>query len=237
MMGSERARIGSRGLSSPANWTGQSGSDFLPSVRCLLLLLVATVSASCSAPAQHVNGKPEDDWEASVGEIAAACDEIVLDPMVQPVAALHREEAVAMLATSSSRGLSEKEAARLIEVPYQDGQSLATALAARFADALRQRKHRAEVERRDSWSLADQNTLQAIEAAFANDAGQDYRPYLIRAVSKGDREPVLVADYCNRELRVVVVTPVSSARTTRWPTIVFLPHAPQKALAYVSMFE
>lgn len=181
-------------------------------------------------------------WETFIEDAAnptTNCAEIG-EPMVVPTNPPQREIAVGMLANVVVRRLSESEAARLIGVERSHGQRVATTVFARYLTEMRQRKHRAEVERRDSWSVADQRDLERLTARFESGDHRRYRPYLVRAVSKfgdgHDGPPMMFGDLCGGVLRLMTLTfSYTIPPSVRLPTVVFLPRAPQSVVATVTV--
>lgn len=159
-------------------------------------------------------------------------------PMIVPTNPPQRERAVEMLSRVVFRRLSEAAAARLIGVERRRGEHLATTMFERYLEEMRQRKHRAEVERRDSWSVADQRELERLTARFEAGDHRRYRPYLVRAVSKfGDGgAPTMFGDLCGGVLRLTTLTfSYTIPPSVPVPAIVFLPRPPARVVATVTV--
>lgn len=151
-----------------------------------------------------------EGWETFVGDApnpTIDCADIG-QPMIVPINPPHRERAIEMLSNVVVRRLSETTAARFVAVKRQRGESLATTVFKRYLEDMRRRKHRAEVDRRDSWSVADQQELERLTARLATGDHRRYRPYLVRAVSKfGDGgAPMMFGDLCGAVLRLMTLT-------------------------------
>lgn len=160
--------------------------------------------------------------------------------MIRPLNPPHREEGVAMLSEATSRELTDAEAARLLGIERREGQPLAVTVFERFLEEMRQRKHRAEVERRDSWSLADQQEFERLSTRLATGDQLAYRPYIVRAVSKfGDGHggaPTMYGDLCGDDLHLVaLVFSYTIPPSVAVPTIVFLPRPPIRVVATVQV--
>ena len=160
--------------------------------------------------------------------------------MIVPTNPPQRELAVEMLSSVAFRELSESEAASLIAVERRPGQRLATTVFGEYLSEMGQRKHRAEVERRDSWSVADQRDLERLTARFESGDHRRYRPYLVRAVSKfGDGHggsPTIFGDLCGGVLRLLTLTfSYTIPPSVRVPTVVFLPRPPDRVVATVTV--
>ena len=158
--------------------------------------------------------------------------------MIQPLNPPQRDEAVAILSNVPIRPITDAEAARLLGLPEPRGETLATAVFRAFLDEMRQRKHRAEVERRDSWSVADQQELERLTALFETGVQSGYRAFLVRAVSKfGDGHggpPFMAGDLCGGDLHLqTLVFSYTIPPSVRVPAVVFLPRAPQRVIASV----
>jgi hypothetical protein len=179
-------------------------------------------------------------WETFIGDAqnpGPTCADIS-QPMVQPTNPPQREAAVAMLSRVAVRRLSDRDAARLLGVQLRRGQPLATTVFERYLGEMRQRKHRAEVERRDSWSLADQRELETLTARFETGDHRRYRPYLVRAVSKfGDGgAPVMFGGLCGDILHLMTVTfSYTIPPSVRVPALVFLSRPPERVVATVTV--
>jgi hypothetical protein len=179
-------------------------------------------------------------WETFIGDApnaASSCVELSL-PMVRPTNPPQREAAVAMLSHAVFRRLSDGEAARLLGVQRRRGQPLATTVFEQDLGEMRQRKHRAEVERRDSWSVADQDELERLTARFETGDHRRYRPYLVRAVSKfGDHStPTMFGSLCGGVLHLMTLTfSYTIPPSVRVPTVVFLLRPPERVVATVTV--
>jgi hypothetical protein len=181
-------------------------------------------------------------WETFIGDAPIEWSNCAYigQPMIVPTNPPQREIAVAMLSRVAVRRLSESAAARLIGAERRRGQRLSTTLFERHLDEMRQRKHRAEVERRDSWSVADQRELERLTARFESGDHGRYRPYLVRAVSKfGDGHhgpPMMYGDLCDGVLRLMALTfSYTIPPSVRVPAVVFLPRPPQSVVATVNV--
>ncbi len=182
-----------------------------------------------------------EGWETFIDDVprGSNCADIG-QPMVQPLNPPQREEAVAMLSDVAFRSISDAEAARLLDVTPPDGEPLAGVVFRAFLYERHQRKHRAEVERRDSWSVADQRELERLTARFEAGDHRSYTPFLVRAVSKfGDGHggaPLMLGDLCGEDLHLqTLVFSYTIPPSVRLPTIVFLPSAPQRVIASVTV--
>lgn len=180
-----------------------------------------------------------EGWETFVADIPAPRNcEGIGQPMIRPLNPPHREEGVAMLAAVPVRELSDGEAARLLGVDAQPGRALASTLFEDSLTKMRARKYRAEVERRDSWSVADEQELARLVARFETGDHNGYRPYLVRAVSKfgdgHDGAPTMYGDLCDGDLHLqTLVFSYTIPPSERVPAIVFLPRAPERVIASV----
>lgn len=181
-----------------------------------------------------------EGWETFIEDAPNAstnCADIG-QPMILPTNPPQRERAVEMLSRAVVKRLGETAAARLIGVDRQRGERLAVTVFERYLDAMRQRKHRAEVERRDSWSVADQQELDRLTARLEAGDHRRYRPYLVRAVSKfGDGgPPMMFGDLCGSILRLMTITfSYTIPPSVPVPAVVFLPRRPERVVATVEV--
>jgi hypothetical protein len=180
-----------------------------------------------------------DGWEVPVERIANFDDcDLVEPPLVRAVSRPLRGESVTMLADVPVVELTDADAARLTAAPRQKGVPDATTLLADFLDEMRARKYRAEVESRDSWSIADENELVALSTRYAAGRYRAYRPYLVRAVAKHEGTGSFYAGLCGSDLHVVHGSlgrniPLS----TRVPLVIYLSRQPHRVFASWSMAE
>lgn len=180
-----------------------------------------------------------EGWETSLDDIPPASDcENIGQPMIQPLNPPHREQGVAILSDVAFLLIPDEEAARLLGLPPAGEKPLATAIFRAFLDEMRQRKHRALVERSDSWSVADQRELETLNARFETGDHSRYRPYLVRAVGKfGDGHggpPHMGGDLCGGDLHIGSLTfSYTIPPSVPVPAVVFLPRAPQRVIATV----
>ena len=178
-------------------------------------------------------------WETFIGDVprSATCVSIDL-PMVRPLNPPQRAVGVAMLSSASFRRISDREAARLIGIAHRRGQPLAVTVFEGDLDEMRQRRHRAMVERRDSWSVADQRDFDALTARLATGEPRRYRPYLVRGVSKfGDGgAPMMFGQMCGDELQLLTLTfSYTIPPSERVPAVVFMLRPPQRVIASVQV--
>lgn len=160
------------------------------------------------------------------------CDELER-PLVRPVNPTLRKESVSRLANQSVVDLTEMEAARLIGVHVSKTATLASSLMEEFLEELHSRKYRAEIEHRDSWSLADEEELTRLTGSVAAGILDTYKVYLVKAATGGDNEPVLFGELCGTKLYVSAGLLGNPAPSTVWPTVVFLPRRPTSVVASV----
>lgn len=180
-----------------------------------------------------------DGWETFIEDARPSANCAHIDqPMVQPLNPPQRERAVALLHRPKVRLLSEREASRLLGVERRKGRPLASTLFERALEEMRQRRHRAQVERRDSWSRAEQEEFDKLIVRFATGDHQRYRPYLVRAVSKfGDGHggaPFMEGRLCDADLHLsTLVFSYTIPPSVKVPTIVFLPRRSTRVIASV----
>ena len=165
------------------------------------------------------------------------CDPIE-PPLIRTVRPSLRKQSIATLADIPVVELTDLEAARLIEAPRPRNAPLGTILLASFLDEMRARKHRAEVERRDSWSVADEDELIALSARYADGGHRAYRPYLVRAVAKHEGTGRFYGEICGRDLSILHGSlGRSTPPSTRVPLVVFLSQQPDRVFASWSIAE
>ena len=211
----------------------------------LMLLALAQTPDTVPLPEGHRRFGPPlrseilEGWETFIEDRPpqANCENIG-QPMIRPLDPPQRDEAVPMLSRTTFRRLSEREAARLIGVEFRRGQHLATTVFEHALTEMSQRRHRAMVERRDSWSRADQIEFDELTARFGTGDHRHYQPYLVRAVSKfGDGgSPQMFGDLCGQDLHLITLTfSYTIPPSVRVPTVVFLPRPPQRVIATVNV--
>jgi hypothetical protein len=179
-------------------------------------------------------------WETFIGDANPPADAkcaSIGEPMVVALNPPERDEAVRMLRSAASIRLNARTAARLLR-RQPSARSLAVEVFENYLSQMRQRKHRAVVERRDSWSVADQNELDRLEARLATGDPSRYRPYLVRAVAKfgdgHDGAPFMSGDLCGDTLYLQTLTfSYSIPPSVRVPAVVFLPRAPRRVVSSV----
>jgi hypothetical protein len=155
-------------------------------------------------------------------------------PLVQPVSASLKVKGLTFLGKEDSREITEKVAADWLGITPAAGEHLAPELWNRAIGDLRQRKHRVEVERRDSWSQADEIELARMLDTPEGRGQFTDKPYLIRGVWIEGRNdaPLILVDVCGDILKVTAATLASSPpKTTPWPVIVFLPSRPKEVIS------
>lgn len=160
------------------------------------------------------------------------CDELER-PLVRPVIPTLREESLGRLANQSVLELTEVEAARLIGAHVSKTATLASSLMQEFLEELRSRKNRAEIEHRDSWSLADEEDLTRLTGSVAAGVLDNHKVYLVKAATGGSNEPVLFGELCGTKLDVSALLLGNPAPSTVWPAVVFLPRRPTSVVATV----
>lgn len=207
------------------------------------LALAVAMVMGCSSPIHSgiaTEGQQEhDEWENPNSFPAAieTCDEIPTS-LLHEVTRPEREQSIASLTDVSTIQLTEEEAARLIDVPRLGDTSLASSLVAAELDALRARKHRAVVERRDRWSRVDEAVLASLSESFAAEVYETYRPYLVRAVAKNEGTGRFYASMCEDALYVHHGSLGRSIPpSTRVPIVVFLNQPPIEVFVTWSMAE
>jgi hypothetical protein len=208
-------------------------------VSAVALVLLAGCGASISPDSDANNPPLADAWEVPSPTVADDADcTLVEPPLIGAVHTSLRAQSTAALADVPVVELTEGEAARLIAAPRQNDAPLAPILLANFLDEMRERKHRAEVESRDSWSVADENELVALSARYAAGGHRSYRPYLVRAVAKHEGTGGFYAKMCGRDLHV---SHGSLGRTippsTRVPLVIYLNRQPDRVFATWSIAE
>ena len=140
-----------------------------------------------------------------------------------------RRVAVRLTAPVSAIELSDENAARLIDAPWEENISLASALVANELDELRARKHRAEVERRDSWNGNNEAALNAQSLKYAAGSYEDYKPYLLRAIAKNEGTGAFYAFICSSGLYIEHGSLGHSIPpSTKVPLVVFLRQQPHR---------
>jgi hypothetical protein len=199
--------------------------------------------AGCGAGAQPGRDAASpplvEGWEVPVERIANFDDcDLVEPPLVRAVSPPLRDEGITMLADGPVVELTDVEAARLTGAPRQNDVPSATILLADFLDEMRARKHRAEVERRDSWSVADENELVALSARYAAGGHRSYKPYLVRAVAKHEGTGHFYAGLCGGDLQIVHGSlGRSTPPSTRVPLVIYLSQQPHRVFATWSIAE
>lgn len=191
-------------------------------------------------PGEDATKRPlADSWEDSGAPLADSqgCS-LIPPPLIHVVSLSYRYQSIATLAETSIVKLTEAEAARLMGGGGQIAASSATGLVASFLDEMRARKRRARVERRDSWSIADEGELAALSARYAAAEFRPFKPYLVRAVAKHEGTGAFSADMCGRSLHIQHgslgrTTPPS----TRVPLVIFLSQQPTQVFATWSIAE
>lgn len=210
----------------------------------ILPLALATVVAHLDAAKAQPASIPALSWEATPSSANPpnwdAC--LIDEPLVQPIQFKARKSAIRALTNTQFKPLSDIEAAALLGVSSKSQRPLAVALFEDHLAKLRQRRHRALIDHRDSWSVQDHadlarlNTRQKIrEAARA-------RPYLVGAVSKGGNAPATTTatSACVYRGTLYVQTGALShidPPTIRWPVIIFLAKPPLRVIASASVAE
>ncbi len=206
-------------------------------------MLALAICTGCSAPVQSSGLSDEqplnDEWETPRSSLPSAedCGQIET-VLIHPVSPSLRDQGIALLSDVSLVELSDEDAARLIDVPNHTHVPLATALVAAELDELRARRHRAVVERKDSWTGGDEVDLAALSSRY--DAGdyQSFRPYLVRAVAKNEGTGGFYASLCKSDLRIEHGSLGHSIPpSTRVPLVVFLRQPPQRVFVTWGMAE
>lgn len=212
-------------------------------MRMVALAFGMILGAGCSAPSQSSNAAEVqasiDEWETPNLFPAAieGCDQIPT-PLVQALKDSARDQSIAILADVSAVQLTDEDAARLIDVSLDTNTSLASTLVATDLDELRARRHRAVVERRDSWTGADEVELASLSESYTAGDYQDYRPYLVRAVAKNEATGGFYASVCEGDLYVEHGSLGRSVPpSTRVPLVVFLRQPPSRVFVTWSMAE
>jgi hypothetical protein len=199
--------------------------------------------SGCHASGQSGQGVDDptvaDSWEVPATSFASAEGCYLIEPpLVRAVNAVLRSESTATLAAAPIVKLTDEEAARLIGAEPLEDSALAASLMQSYLDEMRSRKHRAEVERRDSWSVADETEFDALSARYAAGSYRAYRPYLVRAVAKHEGTGAFYAELCGRDLRVVHGSlGRSTPPSTKVPLVIFLNEQPDRVLATWSIAE
>jgi hypothetical protein len=155
-------------------------------------------------------------------------------PLVQPAGASLKVKGLLSLGKGDFKEITEKAAADWLGITLRAGERLTPALWNRTASDLRQRKYRAEVERRGSWSQADEIELARMLDTPEGRGQFTAKPYLVRAVWIEGRvdAPLILADICGDVLKVTAATLASSPpKTTPWPVVIFLPSRPREVIS------
>jgi hypothetical protein len=155
-------------------------------------------------------------------------------PLVQPVGASLKIKGLSSLGKGDSREVTEKVAADWLGITPRPGERLAPVLWNRAISELRRRKYRAEVERRDSWSQADEIELARMLDTPEGRGQFTAKPYLVRGVWIEGRvdAPLILVDICGDVLKVTAATLASSPpKTTPWPVVVFLSSRPKEVIS------
>ena len=155
-------------------------------------------------------------------------------PLVQAVGASLKIKGLSSLGKGDAREITEKAAADWLGITIGAGERLARLLWNRAISDMRQRKYRAEVERRDSWSQAHEIELARMLDTPEGRGHFTVKPYLVRGVWFEGRTdaPLILADMCGDVLKVTAATLASSPpKTTPWPVVIFLPSRPEEVIS------
>jgi hypothetical protein len=219
----------------------------MPTHLLITLLAIMAQAGDVPVPEGHrpygapSRGDVLKGWETFIEDVPAPSNCLNIGaPMVQALNPPQREKAVALLTRKRYRRLSEQDAAILLNIERVKGEALAESAFKAALTETRQRKHRSEVERQGSWSMADQQDLEALTARYESGDHRRYRPYLVRAASKfGDGHggaPWMLGDMCDGDLHLsTLVFSYTIPPSVRVPAVVFLPRPPRRIFSAVTV--
>ena len=217
-------------------------ADIGISCKCALMKMLGPVLAIILAAGCTPNqsgGTAIDAWESrnSASPEAKDCDEVPT-ALIRPLPDAARNQGIAMLAHISAVRLTDRDAARLIEVPLDRKASLASTLVAMDLANLNARKQRALVERRDGWSEEDEDQYNSLFGKYKLGRYHNFQPYLVRAVAKNKGTGGFYASICKGDLYVDHNSLGHSVPPSiHVPLVVFLSQPPSKVFVGWTMAE
>lgn len=179
------------------------------------------------------------NWDRLLDDepLEAACA-VIVQPLIWQVAEGRREQAANLLSEDIARLLTDAEAAAMLGITLQSGQSAADAAFRTALDESRRRVSGAGAGAEDG--RAERRYLAKMTVRLQAGTHRQYRPYLVRSVALAGAavadQPLLTAQYCDG---LLVLTSLFFAdkvpQTRRVPTIVFLPSEPLSIDAYMEV--
>jgi hypothetical protein len=202
----------------------------------VLALMAVTAPSSLAVPVivYHYSNGPWGGHVPRVDVIRGGSCLAVTDRSYAPVASEALPQAIRHLAHRAIAPLSDHDAARLLDLHLDAGESAAATF---FAGVIaRMNKTRSdELDHQvGSWSLADQSDLDGMVALVTSPRVRDFHPYLVRAlVKEGDRSDFMIST-CGDAVQIVTdfdldAAAASALHPEKAAVILFLNQPPSSA--------
>jgi hypothetical protein len=197
------------------------------SVAAVILASIVRIALAGETP---VDGRGEiaqpqadSSWEARF-PITESCESIA-SALIIPISDRQRGEAITLLERSPIVPLAAEKASQLMESQYYS----ASKLVADRISQLEQERQTVLQTRKGSWSGAHEAKLVQLERLGKNPALAGMAPYLVRAVAQNEATGMFSVRACGEDLVVGHLSLGAARIPTKYPIIVFLDRAPQRA--------
>ena len=189
-------------------------------------------------PTRKPRNHATESWESNpTDKLPTNCTNVERS-LIVPIPAVRRADAIARLANRSSRRLTEKQVVAILNLRSSSDASASGRIEHAIA-ALTQQKRLAEEKAKGSWSSADQDRLQKLEAFASGPTPEKLKPYLLRGVARYEATGGFEVSSCDAGVFIVwhlALVPSPNA-STRLPLVVFLETAPKKVIVYASAYQ